>query len=121
VWDARLTTELILLFLYLGYIALHNAFEDREVGDRAAGIIAMVGVINVPIIHYSVYWWNTLHQQSTIRDDGGMDLAPEFKLPLTLMIFGVFLFCTAISMYRIRNEALDREQDKRWVKERVGL
>ena len=121
VWDARLTTELILLFLYLGYIALHNAFEDREVGDRAAGVIAMVGVINVPIIHYSVYWWNTLHQQSTIRDDGGMDLAPEFKLPLTLMIFGVFLFCTAISMYRIRNEALDREQDKRWVKERVGV
>ncbi|MBT8448563.1 MAG: heme ABC transporter permease [Gammaproteobacteria bacterium] len=120
VWDARLTTELILLFLYIGYMALHSAFDDREVGDRAAGVIAMVGVINVPIIHYSVYWWNTLHQQSSISVKGKASMPPEMLTPLLLMIFGVFLFCTAISMYRIRNEVLDREREKKWVKEYVG-
>ena len=120
VWDARLTSELILLFLYLGLMALHNAFEDRDTADRAAGVLAMVGVINVPIIHYSVYWWNTLHQQDTISVTGESLLPPEMKLPLMLMIFGVFFFCTAISMYRIRNEVLEREPDKQWVRERFS-
>ena len=120
VWDARLTSELILLFLYLGFIALHNAFEDREVADRAAGVLAMVGVINVPIIHYSVYWWNTLHQQDTISVTGESLLPFSMKLPLMLMIFGVLIFCTALSMYRIRNEVLEREGDKGWIRERLS-
>ena len=120
VWDARLTTELILLFLYIGYMALHAAFDDREVGDRAAGVIAMVGVINVPIIYYSVYWWNTLHQQSSNSMSSDVAMPSEMYVPLRMMIIGMFLFCTAVSMYRIRNEVLDRERDKKWVKEYVG-
>lgn len=120
VWDARLTSELILLFLYFGFMALHNAFEDRDVADRAAGVLAMVGVINLPIIHYSVEWWNTLHQKQTLSVAGESKLPDEMKLPLLLMIAGVFLLCTVISMYRIRNEVLDREADKAWIKERLA-
>jgi len=120
VWDARLTTELILFFLYVGFMALHSAFEDRELGDRAAGVLAMVGVVNVPIIHYSVYWWNTLHQKSSISVAGKASMPVEMLTPLLLMMFAIILFCTAISMYRIRNEILDRERDKNWIKERLS-
>ncbi len=80
----------------------------------------MVGVINVPIIHYSVYWWNTLHQQDTISVTGESLLPFSMKLPLMLMIFGVLIFCTALSMYRIRNEVLEREGDKGWIRERLS-
>ncbi|TQV86430.1 heme ABC transporter permease [Aliikangiella coralliicola] len=120
VWDARLTSELILLFLYLGFIALHQAFEDREVGDRAAGVLAMVGIVNIPIIHFSVEWWNTLHQGATISKFEKPSMDPAMLVALLLMIFAVLLFCTAIMMYRMRNEVLSREHNKSWVKEVVG-
>lgn len=119
VWDARLTSELILLFLYLGFMALHQAFEDREVGDRAAGVLAMVGVINVPIIHFSVDWWNTLHQGATISKFEKPSLDPAMLSALLIMIFAVILFCSIIMILRLRNEILSREHNKRWVREEI--
>lgn len=121
VWDARLTSELILFFLYIGFISLHNAFEDREVGDRAAGVLAMVGVVNIPIIHYSVQWWNTLHQGATISKFEKPSLDPSMLLALLLMFFAIIIFCTALMMYRMRNEVLSREHNKAWIKEVIGL
>ncbi|MDH5433410.1 MAG: heme ABC transporter permease [Gammaproteobacteria bacterium] len=117
VWDARLTSELILLFLYLGFIALHQSFEDREVGDRAAGVLAMVGVINVPIIHYSVYWWNSLHQGATVSKLDKPSLDPSMLSALMYMLLAVILFCSIIIIMRLRNEILSREQGKQWIKE----
>lgn len=119
VWDARITSELILLFLYLGFISLHKAFEDREVGDRAAGVLAMVGVINIPIIHFSVEWWNTLHQGATISKFEKPSLDNDMLIALLLMIFAVQFFCTAIMLLRLRNEVLSREANKSWVREVV--
>ena len=116
VWDARITSELILLFLYLGFMALHKAFEDREVADRAAGIVAMVGVINVPIIHYSVQWWNTLHQGATITKFGKPTIEGDMLISLLVMIVAVFMFASVIIIMRIRAEILDREYRKQWVK-----
>ena len=121
VWDARLTSELILLFLYLGFISLHSAFEDREVGDRAAGVLAMVGVINIPIIHFSVEWWNTLHQGATISKFEKPSMDPSMLIALLTMIFAVILFCTAVMLYRMRNEILSREHTKSWVRKVVNL
>jgi len=120
VWDARITSELILLFLYLGFMALHRAFEDREVGDRAAGILAMVGLVNIPIIHYSVYWWNTLHQGATISKFEKPSIDGEMLLALLVMIVAVMLFATAVTLMRARVEVLDREYHKKWVKEEIG-
>ena len=120
VWDARLTSELILLFLYLGFISLHSAFEDREVGDRAAGVLAMVGVVNIPIIHFSVEWWNTLHQGATISKFEKPSMDPSMLIALVTMIFAVMLFCTAIMLYRMRNEILSREHSKSWVRDEVN-
>lgn len=79
IWDARLTSELVLLFLYAGVIALWHAFDDRRLAGRAAGILVLVGVVNLPIIHYSVYWWNTLHQGSTNLQQ---TIDPSMRLPL---------------------------------------
>ncbi|PCJ49205.1 MAG: heme ABC transporter permease [Gammaproteobacteria bacterium] len=121
VWDARLTSELILLFLYLGFISLHSAFDDREVGDRAAGVLAMVGVINVPIIHFSVDWWHTLHQGATISKFEKPSMDPAMLTALLLMICAVILFGICLMLYRMRNEILSREQTKSWVREVVGI
>ncbi len=120
VWDARITSELILLFLYLGFISLHKAFEDREVADRAAGIVAMVGIINVPIIHFSVKWWNTLHQGATISKFGKPTIETPMLIALLVMIVAVFLFSAVLSLLRSRAEILDREYRKQWVKELVN-
>ncbi|MFT5452335.1 MAG: heme exporter protein C [Enterobacterales bacterium] len=117
VWDARLTSELILFFLYLGFISLHSAFDDREVGDRAAGVLGMVGVVNVPIIHFSVEWWHTLHQGATISKFEKPSMDPAMLYALLLMIAAVTLFCTAMMIYRMRNEILSREHNKKWVRE----
>lgn len=120
IWDARLTSELFLLFLYLGFISLHKAFEDREVGDRAAGVLAMVGVVNVPVIHFSVEWWNTLHQGATISKFEKPSLDPSMLTALLIMIVAVTLLASTLMVYRMRNEILSREQGKAWVKEMVG-
>jgi heme exporter protein C len=105
VWDARLTSFLLLLFLYLGYIALWNAIEDETRAARAAAILALVGAVNLPIIKFSVDWWNTLHQGESILSG---QIAPVFLLPLLIMALGYMLLFAALWMVRIRTEIVDR-------------
>lgn len=116
VWDARLTSELILLLLYMGTIALANAFDDVRRGDRAAALLAVVGAINVPIIYGSVYWWNTLHQGATIRIDAApsMDAPMLLGLLLTTLAFWAYAFAAVLS--RARAMLIEREADAQWVR-----
>lgn len=116
VWDARLTSELILLFLYLGVIALRAAIAQREDAARACSILLVIGAIDLPIIHYSVYWWNTLHQGSTIRLLGPSLIAPSMLHPLLAMIAAFFCFYCAIMLLRARNEILVREKRSDWLR-----
>lgn len=112
IWDARLTSELILLFLYLGVIALYNAFDDRRAAGRAASILILVGVVNLPIIHYSVQWWNTLHQGSS-----GLlmqAIAPEMRTPLRWSIIGYLCLFITLTLGRLRNLLLTTEQHRPW-------
>jgi len=108
VWDARLTSFLLLLFLYLGYMALWNAIEDETRAARAASILALVGVVNLPIIEFSVDWWNTLHQGESIVRMGGPLIAGVFLWPLGLMALGYSTLFFALWMLRIRTEILER-------------
>ncbi|HSC47615.1 MAG TPA: heme ABC transporter permease [Gammaproteobacteria bacterium] len=119
VWDARLTSQLILLFLYFGFMALGRAFEDRRTGDRAASVLAMVGIVNLPIIHYSVVWWNTLHQGSTVFVGRGSDIAPSMLIPLLIMIAGFTSYFGACLLKRIQVELLERERGAAWITELV--
>jgi heme exporter protein C len=105
VWDARLTSALILFFLYLGYIALGDAFEDPERGDKAAAILALVGSVNIPIIKFSVDWWNTLHQPS-ILSTKGFSVDASMLLPLFLMMGAFAAFYTTVLILRLRSELL---------------
>jgi heme exporter protein C len=105
VWDARLTSFLLLLFIYLGYMALWNAIEDEVRAARAAAILALVGAVNIPVIYYSVEWWNTLHQGEGIVSGG---TAPVFLAPLLLMMAGYFLLFLTLWMIRIRTAILER-------------
>ena len=116
VWDARLTSELILLFLYVGLIALRASIDDRERADRAAAVLALVGAVNLPIIHYSVYWWNTLHQGATITKLGKPSIAGAMLWPLLVMIAGFTLYFAAVLMTRWRAEILRRERDASWLR-----
>jgi heme exporter protein C len=109
VWDARLTSVLILLFLYLGYIALHDAFDDRSRGARAASILCLVGSVNLPIIKFSVDWWNTLHQPASILRAGGPAVHSTMLVPL-LVMFGAFLcYFVAVHILRTRAELTERK------------
>jgi len=117
-WDARLTSELILLFLYLGFIALQNAIEDPRSAARASGILALVGVVNVPIIHYSVEWWHSLHQGPLITRDG-ISLGEGMVAPLFMMVGAFQLLFFAILILRTRAEILQRERRTQWVKDEV--
>jgi heme exporter protein C len=106
VWDARLTSFLILFFMYLGYMALAEAFEDPERGDKAAAILALVGSVNIPIIHFSVEWWNTLHQPSIISTSG-LSVSGEILLPLFLMLGAFSAYYVAVLILRLRSELLN--------------
>ena len=108
VWDARLTSMLILLFLYLGYIALSQAFDNRERGARAAAVLALVGVINVPIIKFSVDWWNTLHQPASVIKMSGPAIDPSMLLPLLLMAAGMKAYFLVVVILRMRARLLSR-------------
>ena len=119
-WDARLTAELILLFLYLGYMGLRAAIDDTNRADRASAILALVGVVNVPIVHYSVTWWNSLHQASTLLKKGGPSIPPDMAIPLYGMILGFMCFFGAVSLTRVKREVLVREQNSKWVKDMVA-
>jgi heme exporter protein C len=118
VWDARLTSELILLFLYLGFIALRSSIEDPQRADRAAAVLALVGVINLPIIHYSVVWWNSLHQGSTMFNPGAMSI--EMKWPALVMLLGFMLYFGAVLFVRLRAEVIRRERNATWLKEELA-
>lgn len=112
VWDARLTSELVLLFLYAGIIALWHAWDDRRLAGRAAGILVLVGVVNLPVIHYSVVWWNTLHQGSTNLQQ---TLAPAMRIPLRICILAFFGLFLTLTLHRLRNLILRLERLRPWV------
>lgn len=116
IWDARLTSVLILLFIYLGFIALQSVMDDTQTRDRATSIITIVGIINLPIIHYSVIWWNTLHQGPTISKFSAPSIAPSMLYPLLAMIAAFILFYVLIVVIRMRNQILIREMETIWVK-----
>ena len=109
VWDARLTSVLILFFLYLGYMALHDAFEDPARGARAASILALVGAVNMPIIRFSIDWWSTLHQPATILRAGGPAMDPSMLYPLLLMILVAKLYMVTVMILRIRLQLTERK------------
>ena len=120
VWDARLTSELILLFLYLGIIALHAAIDDKRVAARAVAVLALVGVVNIPIIHYSVEWWNTLHQGATIKITQTTEqkaINKEMLIPLLLMAVAFKFYYASVVLMKARCEVLLRERSTQWVKE----
>lgn len=117
IWDARLTSVLILFFLYLGFIALQSVIVDQQSRDRASAVLAVVGVINLPIIHYSVIWWNTLHQGPSISKFSAPSIASSMLYPLLAMIVAFMLFYTLILLLRMRNQILLREMKSHWVKE----
>lgn len=121
IWDARLTSVLILFFLYLGFIALQSVIQDQQKSDRAGALIAIVGVINLPIIHYSVVWWNTLHQGPTISKFAAPSIVSSMLYPLLAMIVAFLLFYVWILLLRIRNQILLREMKSQWVKEVVRI
>ena len=117
VWDARITSELILLFLYLGYIALTQAIDDARRADRAGALLALVGVINIPIIYFSVRWWNTLHQGASITVTGAPKMAQAMLLALLFMTIACWTNAFAVILKRVRCIILERERDSAWVGE----
>jgi heme exporter protein C len=119
IWDARLTSVLILFFLYLGFIALQSVITDQNSRDRASSILAIVGAINLPVIHYSVIWWNTLHQGATLAKFDVPSIAPAMLYPLLAMIAAFFLFYAVMLMTRMRSQILLREINSQWVKEEL--
>jgi heme exporter protein C len=118
--DARLMFELLLLFLYLGYMALRAAFEERDKADRVSSILAVVGVINVPIIHYSVLWWSTLHQGPSISKLGAPSIAPSMLYPLLIMLTGFTLCFVWLVLNRLQGEIVERERNSRWLQQLVA-
>jgi heme exporter protein C len=108
------------LFLYLGVISLYTAFEDKQQAGKAAGVMAMVGVINIPIIHFSVEWWNTLHQGASITKIGKPSIAPEMLWPLLICIVGFAAFIGWVTIIRMKNEIIMRDLHRPWVAKRFG-
>ncbi|HEY0822172.1 MAG TPA: heme ABC transporter permease CcmC [Ramlibacter sp.] len=115
VWDARLTSELILLFLYLGFMALHAAIDEPRRADRAAAVLALVGVVNVPIIYFSVKWWNTLHQGSSVSLTKAPSMAQTMLWGMLLMALCFWMYSIAAALIRLRAIILEREAHTEWV------
>lgn len=119
IWDARLTSELILLFLYIGYIALRSAIDDPRRAARASALLAIVGVINVPIIYFSVRWWNTLHQGASVSPTMAPKMAETMLWAMFVMAVAFWLYTIAVVLARVRSEILEREGTTAWVSELV--
>ena len=118
VWgDARLMSELILLFLYFGFMALHAAIEDPRRADRAAAVLALVGVVNVPIIYFSVKWWNTLHQGASVNLTSAPTMAATMFVGMIVMAFAFWMYTIAVALARVRSIILERERHADWVAE----
>jgi len=120
IWDARLTSELLLLFLYLGYMALRASMETQQSAARAAGILAVVGVVNIPIIHFSVEWWNTLHQPATITKFDKPSMHISMLRPLLIMVLSFQMLYFFNLMIRVRTLILEREARAAWVADLAG-
>lgn len=119
VWDARITAMLILLFLYLGVIALYHVMENQQSADKSAAVLTLIGVVNIPIIKYSVEWWNTLHQPATFTLTEKPAMPPEMWIPLLMMAVGSYCFFLAQLLSRSRTEILVRERKSGWVREEI--
>jgi heme exporter protein C len=119
VWDARLTSELILLFLYLGFLSLHASIEDTRKADRSAAVLAIVGVVNIPIIYFSVKWWNTLHQGASVSLTKAPTMATQMLTGMLIMTLAFWAYSFALSFYRCRTLILERERHTAWAKEAV--
>ncbi len=119
VWDARLTSELILLFLYFGVMGLYSAYDEPRKAARAAALLALVGVVNLPIIHFSVTWWNTLHQPPSLTTDGS-SIHPSMLVPMLVMLFAWKVFYLGNLITRARLRLLEQDQRKRWVAHALG-
>jgi heme exporter protein C len=117
VWDARLTSELLLLFLYFGFMALQAAHDDPRRGDRAGAILALVGVVNVPIIYFSVTWWNTLHQGASVSVTRAPSMASVMLTGMLLMVAAFWAWSIAAALHRVRSIILEREADAEWVQQ----
>jgi heme exporter protein C len=117
VWDARLTSELILLFLYLGFIALQAAIDDPRRADKAGAVLALVGVVNVPIIYFSVQWWNTLHQGASVSITRAPSMATTMLWGMLIMALAFWMYSIAVVLHRLRSIILDRERRTEWVRE----
>jgi heme exporter protein C len=119
-WDPRLTSELILFFLYLGYMGLRSSIDDTQRADRASAVLAVVGVVNVPIIHFSVMWWNSLHQAPSVMQLAAPTMPAAMLIPLLLMLLGFTLMFAALLLVRLRGEILSRERTANWIREAVA-
>ena len=117
VWDARLTSELILLFLYLGFLALVNAIDDTRRADQAGALLAVVGAVNVPIIYFSVKWWNTLHQGASVSLTKAPSMATTMLVGMLVMTLAFWLYCIAVALARVRVIILERERHARWARQ----
>jgi heme exporter protein C len=117
VWDARITSMLVLFFLYLGVVALHQAFEDRDVAAKACAVLSLVGTVNIPIIYKSVDWWYSLHQPASIKFTGAPTMHADMWQPLFVMIAGFYCFYAFAVLLSLRSEILEREEKARWVEE----
>jgi heme exporter protein C len=117
VWDARLTSELILLLLYLAILATKSAFQNKEQGDKIIAVLTLVGLIDLPIIHYSVYWWNSLHQGVTLSVLAKPKIAAPMLYPLLFTLAGFTLYCLWIILHKARTEVLARDYRQHWVKD----
>jgi heme exporter protein C len=120
VWDARMTSTLILLFLYLSYIALDNAIEDRRRADKAGALLVLVGAVNVPIIYFSVKWWNTLHQGASVSLTTSPKMAQIMLAGMLVMTFACWAYAIAVSLARVRGIILEREKSAQWVDELIA-
>ena len=119
-WDARLTSELILLFLYFGYMALAAAIDEPRRADRACAVLALVGVVNVPIIYYSVKWWNTLHQGASVSLTSAPTMAATMFIGMILMALAAWMYSIAAALHRVRSIILEREHGAEWIAQLDG-
>ena len=120
VWDARVTSTLLLLFLYVGYLALVNAIDDKRRADKAGALLVIVSSINVPIIYFSVKWWNTLHQGSSISMSGNSVASPIMRWAWLLMTLAFWMYAIAITLVRVRAIIVERDHGSAWIAESIG-
>ncbi|MGB7183192.1 MAG: cytochrome c biogenesis protein CcsA, partial [Burkholderiaceae bacterium] len=116
-WDARMTSTLVLLFLYFGYMALRAAIDDPRRADRASGALALVGVVNIPIIYFSVRWWNTLHQGASVSVTSAPKMASIMLTAMLIMTFACWAYTIAVTLYRVRSLIIESEAHSGWLQE----